>query len=522
MKNQKIPAKNRVIAIILAVLLALSIALPIFYKAFAAEGQQTTVSTSSKIIVNYYKITDSQTGKDVTELNKDSGAFDIVIGLLDPNTQAIEGFESGTGYAVLESSSFYGENTNTGSLRQTGNTSGDGPMKLLATFNNVKYNGQANTFSARIGYTVDGVTKSEVVSFLVSQIPIDEEKDKKTEPVPPPSPQIVIDECTYGGKTINTEETFTLAVNYFNSSNAVKMENLKIEVSGGENFVIKNNTNTFYVEELGPKGVKDLSIDFVALKSIKESSSYPVSFKFSYEYVVKNERKNGEDTSQIFIPVHKVVPAPRLTISDISCNPTEIEQEEESTVTIQLSNKGESDVKNVSIAISGNFKSDFYVKEIGTIPSGKVTAPTFSITTLPAKSSESAKTTPESSKNASSQPEQQPEVATDNKITGTAVITFEDEEGNQHHIDRSFGLNVTEEDEDDFGMMGGGPGGPGANENEFDDLDLAGEENQASKKLSVPVLIGIIVGSVIVIGGASYFIIKKIKNKRSELLDEDI
>ena len=168
------------------------------------------------------------------------------------------------------------------------------------------------------------------------------------------------------------------------------MENLKIEVSGGENFVIKNNSNTFYVEELGPKGIKDQAVDFTALKSIKESSSYPITLKFTYEYVINKERKTGEDKSEIYIPVHKLVPAPRLTISDISLDPSEIEEDEESTVTIQLANKGESEVKNVSVAISGNFKSSSYVKEVGTIASGKVTSPSFTITTLPATKANAA------------------------------------------------------------------------------------------------------------------------------------
>ncbi|MBP0979363.1 MAG: hypothetical protein J6C55_01800 [Oscillospiraceae bacterium] len=592
MKKQKeTPTKIKIIALILASLIVLSVVIPLFYKAFGAEtasgsssnntvSAATSISSSSKIIVNYYKITDSSSGKDITELTKDSPAFDLTVGLLDPSIQAIDGFETNTGYAVLESASFYGETTNTGTLKQTGNTNNDGPMKLLANFKNIKFNGKTNTITIRVGYTnTDGEAKSELVSFMISQIPIDEEEDDDTkkDPAPPPSPRVVIDECTYGGNTINTEQSFTLKFNYFNSSNAVKMENLKIEVSGGENFVIKNNTNTFYVDELGPKGIKNQSVDFTALKSIKESSSYPINLKFSYEYVINKERKSGEDMTQIYIPVHKVVPAPRLTISDISCSPTEIEEEEESTVTIQLANKGESDVKNVSIAISGNFKSDSYVKEIGTIPSGKVTSPTFTITTLPVtttvttasniNSSSSNKSrsrvnngpgggnnpagggpggggdapppnnnpgnnqksslkTRENNKNDDDTNEIESIESTettvsvvDNKITGTAVITFEDDDGNQHTIDRSFGLNVNVSEDDDFGMMGMG------GQAFMDGAEGIGDEElpeESSKKLSTPILIAIISGGVIIVGAISYFIIKKIIAKRRELLDEDI
>ncbi len=524
MKNRKKQTNIRIIAIILAVLITLSIVIPIFYKSVAAVSDSNTtnsVVSSSKIIVNYYKITDSKTSKDITELTKDSDAFDLTIGLLDPNASAIEGFESETGYAVLESTSFYGETTNTGSLKQTGNTNSDGPMKLIASFKNIKFNGQSNTLTARIGYTIDGVSKSELISFLISQIPIDEEKETKKDPAPPPSPRIVIDECTFGDKTINTEESFSLNINYFNSSNAVKMENLKIELSGGENFVIKSNSNTFYVEELGPKGIKNLSTDFTALKSIKESSSYPISLKFSYEYVINDERKNGEDATQIFIPVHKVVPSPRLTISDISCSPTEIEEEEESTVTIQLANKGESDVKNVSIAISGNFKSDSYVKEIGTISSGKVTFPTFAITTLPTTTTSTTSSASSKSETKTAQKTSAQTTPTrDSKITGTAVITFEDEDGNQHTIDRSFGLNVNLEEDNDLEMIGDGRMPSDQMGSEMGDIQE--DDKQTPQKLSTPLLIGLIAGGVIIIGGASYFIVKKIKAKRSELLDEDI
>lgn len=564
MKKQKqIPTKTKMMALILAALLVLSIIIPLFYKTFGAESSvnnsavnsATSISSSSKIIVNYYKITDSSSGQEISELTKDSPAFDLTVGLLDPGTQAIDGFEKSSGYAVLESASFYGETTNTGTLTQTGNTNSDGPMKLLANFKNIKFNGKTNTITIRVGYTnTDGEAKSELVSFMISQIPIEEDdEDTKKDPAPPPSPRVVIDECTYGGNTINTEQSFTLNFNYFNSSNAVKMENLKIEVSGGENFVIKNNTNTFYVEELGPKGIKNQSVDFTALKSIKESSSYPINLKFSYEYVINKDRKAGEDSTQVFIPVHKVVPAPRLTISDISCSPTEIEEEEESTVTIQLANKGESDVKNVSIAISGNFKSDSYVKEIGTIPSGKVTSPTFTITTLPTTNTVSTSSNARSgSRNNSvgngpggnnpggepggvpggNNPGGEPgnsdknisetteTTVVDSKITGTAVITFEDDDGNQHTIDRTFGLNVNVEEDDDFGMMGSG-----GQDSIGDDMGAIPEgENpeSTSKKISTPILIAIISSGVIIAGLVTYFVIKKIKSKRSELLDEDI
>lgn len=544
--QRKIKNKTKVIAIILAILIVVSISLPLFNKVFADETPSSnstksstsaakSISSSSNIILNYYKITDPESGKDIEELTKNSPAFDLTLGLLDPNVEAIDGFENGTGYVVLESASFYGETTNTGTLRQTGNTNSDGPMKMIANFKNVKFNGQSNTLTVRVGYTTSGGTaKSELVSFLVSQIPIEEEDDDtKKDPAPPPSPKIVIDECTYGGNTINTEQSFTLNFNYFNSSNAVKMENLKIEVSGGENFVIKNNSNTFYVEELGPKGIKDQAVDFTALKSIKESSSYPITLKFTYEYVINKERKTGEDKSEIYIPVHKLVPAPRLTISDISLDPSEIEEDEESTVTIQLANKGESEVKNVSVAISGNFKSSSYVKEVGTIASGKVTSPSFTITTLPATKANAAITsdkkdgkTGKGDQNQDGQqnkadqatPSETSEVKpkVDNKITGTVVITFEDEDGKQHTIDRNFGLNVNVEEEDDFsdGMdMGQDAAG---------EIPEEGMENASSKKLTTPVLIGIISGVVVVLGGTTFFIIKKIRKKRSELLDEDI
>ena len=520
MKNKQIPTKYKVMALILSILMILSVLGPVFYFSFAAEDDSAKSSSNSKttaaqsvssgIIVNYYSIKDSNSGQEITELTKDSPAFDLTIGLLDQNTEAIEGFDSGTSYAVIESTSFYGESTNTGTLVQTGNTNSDGPMKLKANFKNVKFNGQSNTITIRVGYTVGGELRDYRCSFMISQIPLDID-DTKKEPAPPPSPKIVIDECNYGGNTINTEQSFTLSFNYFNSSNAVKMENLRIEVNGGENFVIKNNSNVFYVEEVGPKGIKSQSVDFTALKSIKEDSSYPIELKFSYEYVINYERKSGEETTKIYIPVHKVVEPPRLTIADISCNPTEIEPEEESTITIQLANKGDSNVKNVSVAISGNLKSDSYVKEIGTITSGKVTSPTFTITTLPAtKLNVAASEEPNSAQLASQKPN------VDSKINGVIVVTFEDEEGQQHTIDRTFGLNVNIEDEEEMDGMAG------TDEGIEEEIPQTPETENTSKKITKPILISIISGSVILLAGISFLIYKKIKKKKEALLDEDI
>lgn len=532
--NKKMSLKNKIIALLLVIFMVLSLITPLLIKSFAEEASKSptttaasAISSSAQIIVNYYSGVPN-------DLTKDSPAFDLTVGLLDPNVQAIDGFDDGTGYAVLESASFYGETTNAGTLRQTGNRSSDGPMKMVANFKNVKYNGNSNTLTFRVGYAVDGVAKSEQVTFLVSQISINnEETETKKDPAPPPSPRVVIDECTYGGKTINTEESFTLDFSYFNSSSSVKMENLKIEVSGGENFVIKNNSNTFYIEELGPKGIKKQSIDFIALKSIKEDSSYPIDIKFSYEYVINKERKNGEEKTQIYVPVHKVNPPLRLSISDISCSPTEIEPEEESTVTIQLINKGEGEVKNVNTAISGNFKSDSYVKEIGTMGAGKVASPTFTITTLPTTTTAANSKNITTDKNNGEQPigdekanngkadakaaTAETDAKVDSKIIGEVVVTYEDDDGNEYHINRSFGLNVNVDEDEDVGIGDGMNVGDGNVGNE--EMPVA-EEN--SKKLSTPWLIGIISGGVVVLGGASYFVVKRIKAKRSELLDEDI
>ena len=118
MKNKQIPTKYKVMALILSILMILSVLGPVFYFSFAAEDDSAKSSSNSKttaaqsvssgIIVNYYSIKDSNSGQEITELTKDSPAFDLTIGLLDQNTEAIEGFDSGTSYAVIESTSFYG------------------------------------------------------------------------------------------------------------------------------------------------------------------------------------------------------------------------------------------------------------------------------------------------------------------------------------------------------------------------------------------------------------------------------
>ena len=508
--NKKPPSRNKIIAVVLAILFIASVVLPIFYKSsWAADSAlsstaASSISSSSSILVTYY------TGIP-NDLTKDSPAFDLTVGLIAPGHTSANSFEYNTGIAAIESESFYSETNLLGTLTQVSSSSSDAPLKMVAKFNNVKWNGNKNIFSFRVGFTDIYANKiDQKVSFLVNQIAIDDEdQEAKKNPIPPPSPKIVVDEILYSDKIINTGEDFGITFKYYNSSDSIKIENLKIEAIGGDNFVIQSSSNTSYVHELTPKGIKSQSFSFLALKSIKESSSYPISLTFSYEYVIDRKREKSEDKHLISIPVTKAVDPPKLTISDISLKPTEIEPEEDSTITIQIANKGKpdsrADVRNVSVSVAGNFKSDFYNREVGIIKAGEFKTPTFTITTLPTSAKAPVQNTPPDT---SSPVEATPPI--DNKISGKITVTFEDDDGKQYTIDRDFGLNVKLPEEDTMEM-----GVP---------MDIPPEEppaEQPAKKISTPIFIAIIASAVIILVVISLIVIKKIKAKRSELLDDE-
>lgn len=516
MNNENSMVMKRVISILLSVFMIGAIIAPVLMRTHAAAGSGAPVTNQTSIVVSYYSGVPE-------DLSKDSPAFDLTIGLLDPASYASDTIDDNSAYAALENTSFYGENTNSGTLKQVKSSNSEGFMKLVATFKGIKFNGKSNIITFKVGYSVNGEARGQTVSFIIPQATIVDEKEEKKDPAPPPTPRIVMNEYTYGDKQIiNTKESFLLKFNYCNSSSDVKIENLRVVVDGGENFVIKNSTNTLYVQELGPKGVKSQDIELTALDSIKESSSYPVSLKFSYEYVIKKERKASEDEYKISVPVHKVKPPQRLTVTAVECSPKEIEPEEESTIKIKIANKGEAEVKNISVSIEGNFKSDEYVKDVGTLESGKAVVREFNITTLPVQAaSQPAETEKklvaatdiketengvQSAENANST-EQANKL--DNKIVGKVIISYEDNDANPLKMDKDFAINVNQEEEAAV-----------AQEN-AEAPPEEGTQDQ-TKGISKPILIGSIAVGVVVIGGVVYLVVRRLKKKRSELADEDI
>ena len=188
------------------------------------------------------------------------------------------------------------------------------------------------------------------------------------------APNIIIKQYDFGGDHVLGGKQFTLSLTAENTSSTATIRNLKITVQGaagsGENgiaFSPANSSNSFFIENLGPKQSTDIVIDMLA-KADSKPDSYPITVTFEFEYTKgKKNAKADEIVEKISIPLQQ---EDRFDISN-----SDIQSEggvnEEAYVNLTMLNKGKSSVYNVSVRIEGDgFTTDSDEYYIGNIDSG--------------------------------------------------------------------------------------------------------------------------------------------------------
>lgn len=67
------------------------------------------------------------------------------------------------------------------------------------------------------------------------------------------APNLIIDNYSYGGTSVQAGKTFDLSINFMNTSRALAVENIVMSLETAEGISIANSSNTFYFETLKPR-----------------------------------------------------------------------------------------------------------------------------------------------------------------------------------------------------------------------------------------------------------------------------
>ena len=182
-------------------------------------------------------------------------------------------------------------------------------------------------------------------------------------------PVIIISSYDYG-EDVFGGQTFTLSLEFRNTSKTTAAKDLKITVSSSSEdgvtaFTPANSSNTFFIEELAPQETVTQSIDLLVKGDLAPKS---------YGIYVRLEYKNGAGTASdsanetLAIPVKQEV---RFNIGEIS-SLTDITTMEEAYLTATFGNLGKSTIYNVIVKVTGEgfscYSPEYYA---GNIEAGK-------------------------------------------------------------------------------------------------------------------------------------------------------
>lgn len=300
--------------------------------------------------------------------------------------------------------------------------------------------------------------------------------DGKKEDKPQAKPKLIIDKYSFQPQLVQAGENFTMNLSFYNTNAKKAVKNIKIfltsdekteEDSGGGGssvFTPVDTSNTFYIENIPPKGRVDKTIKMFTVPDAK-AKTYTIVANFEYEDA---EAKEYTATELIGVPV---VQKSKLDIGQLNL-PPEAYAFEPNPVNIEFYNTGKVTLYNLMVRLEGNFQKENATLFVGNFEMGS--SEVFDATIIPNEPGE---------------------------IEGEIVFSYEDSTGDTVEHREPFSLTVMEGNPMEEGME------------EFP------EEPPSNKKW-------IIVGSilaVIVVGLIGFKIYKKKKSKKEfdDLYDWD-
>ena len=240
-----------------------------------------------------------------------------------------------------------------------------------------KIESQMQTIDASLSFYYDNGTQltggSASGSVNVLSTVTKDTKDEET--IASPTPIVILSKYNYGGSSVAAGSSTNLSFSFTNTSKTIKIENVMVTVTGGQDLMLNGSTNTFYFESVAASGSKTVTVPMKAAQLIS-ASAQDVKIDVTYEYVDQNARKSGNATLSLSVPLYQ---PDRFELSEPKTSYTGYVGEETS-LTIDYVNKGKSAISNVDATISGDIDSPTPYQRVGTIDGGKNGTIAFAVT----------------------------------------------------------------------------------------------------------------------------------------------
>ena len=240
-----------------------------------------------------------------------------------------------------------------------------------------KIESQMQTIDASLSFYYDNGTQltggSASGSVNVLSTVTKDTKDEET--IASPTPIVILSKYNYGGTSVAAGSSTNLSFSFTNTSKTIKIENVMVTVTGGQDLMLNGSTNTFYFESVAASGSKTVTVPMKAAQLIS-ASAQGVQIAVTYEYVDQNARKSGNATLSLSVPLYQ---PDRFELSEPKTSYTGYVGEETS-LTIDYVNKGKSAINNVEATISGDIDTPTAYQRVGTIDGGKNGTIAFAVT----------------------------------------------------------------------------------------------------------------------------------------------
>lgn len=240
-----------------------------------------------------------------------------------------------------------------------------------------KIESQMQTIDASLSFYYDNGTQltggSASGSVNVLSTVTKDTKDEET--IASPTPIVILSKYNYGGSSVAAGSSTNLSFSFTNTSKTIKIENVMVTITGGQDLMLNGSTNTFYFESVAASGSKTVTVPMKAAQLIS-ASAQDVKIDVTYEYVDQNARKSGNATLSLSVPLYQ---PDRFELSEPKTSYTGYVGEETS-LTIDYVNKGKSAINNVEATISGDIDSPTPYQRVGTIDGGKNGTIAFAVT----------------------------------------------------------------------------------------------------------------------------------------------
>lgn len=220
------------------------------------------------------------------------------------------------------------------------------------------------------------------------------------------TPRLIVTGAEVEGGRAEAGKTFDLILHLENTSAVTDLVNISLKLSSAENRIVTaSGSDAVYIDRLTKGEKRDVTVTMRAMPEL-EQKTYSVTCQFNYENA---QKQTFTETASVSVPVYQ---QPRISVTEKKLSRSEIYEDGKTSLSMKVNNLGKGKVYNVSIDISGptiNSVSSF----VGNLDMGTSKAVDISVSGA----------------------------ATGNDGI-TAIITYEDADGNAQQLREQFDLSV--------------------------------------------------------------------------------